>query len=122
MLQKRQATLMNGLALTSINRFKRPGAVLFVLTLIERVASVSGQVVAYEGIVLPENDSPPWDRYGTFDSQRWVDSGYYYQFVALGTWPGPNGQIDGNKRTCGELTGARGFFVTWREITNCPQS
>src|SRR5438552_12564210 len=86
------------------------------------VSTANGQIVCYEGDALPENDFAPWTRQGTLDALRWLDGGFFYQFLALGVWPGPNGQFDGYKRTMAEFTGPPSFFVTWREMNTCPRS
>jgi len=82
----------------------------------------AGQAVAYEGNVLPDNDPVPWTRYGTFDAQRWVDGGFFYQFLVQGVWSWPYGQVDGYRRTIAKFTGSPSFFVTWREMNTCPRS
>lgn len=83
---------------------------------------VRAQVTYYEGNAPPETDAFPWTRYGTFDCQRWVDNGIFYQLLAQECCPTGYGQNDGYKRTCGEFTGSSSFFVTWREMNTCPRT
>ena len=80
-----------------------------------------GQVGTYEGDVFPE--SAGWDRVGTFDADRWIDGGWFGQYVDLGEWaPGPRGEADYYQRSIAEFAGASTFFVEWRVETNVPSA
>lgn len=85
------------------------------------VTGLFTQSVTYEGNTLPDRANPPWERLGTFDAERWVEDGCFYQFCEIGMWaPPPFGEIDYYRRTIGEFSGVPQFFVAWRVHTSVP--
>ena len=76
-------------------------------------------VVSYEGNEFPEGADPPWERSGTFDCDRWLSNGWFFQAVDLGAWaPPPGGEQDKYQRFIGEFIGLPTFFIEWRLHTN----
>ena len=82
-------------------------------------AAALGDVVAFEGGDFPEDTEPAWQRFGTFDAERWISNGWFYQNVDLGDWaPPPGGEQDGYERSLGDFIGENEFFIEWRMETD----
>jgi hypothetical protein len=78
-------------------------------------------VVTYEGISFPEEDG--WQREGTFDTDRWIENGWFWQAPELGVWaPGPFGEADFHRRSIAEFAAEATFFVEWVVQTDAPAS
>jgi len=85
------------------------------------VASLSGQVITYEGSVIPETEG--WERRlaGTLGAERTVVDGWFVQTVGLPEgWPGPTGDADFYRMPLDAFVGAAQFFVEWRGETDNP--
>ncbi len=55
------------------------------------------------------------------DADRWLDDGWFYQFVELGAWePPPYGELDVYQRTIAEFAQLGSFFLEWRVETDAP--
>ncbi|MBU0718819.1 MAG: hypothetical protein KJ749_11265, partial [Planctomycetes bacterium] len=94
---------------------------LMLLALVIPTFVANAEVVVYDGSVMPE--SAGWQREGTFDSDRWIDDGWFCQLSELGEWePGPIGEMDFYRRSSGEFAGPESFFVEWVVATDVPAS
>jgi hypothetical protein len=79
-----------------------------------------GQVVTYDGSVMPELDG--WQREGSFDCDRWIEDGWFHQFCELGEWEEPIGETDVYRKSLAGFAGVGNFFVEWVVETDIPAS
>jgi hypothetical protein len=92
-----------------------------LLCLVVPVASGFAQVVVYDGSVMPESDG--WQREGSFDCDRWIDEGWFYQFCELPEgWPEPIGETDVYRKFLADFADVEGFFIEWVVETDIPAS
>ena len=91
-----------------------------VLVLVLFTSVVNASVVTYEADVFPEDTG--WERVGTFDAERWIDDGWFYQHAELGAWKGEIGETDFYQRSLADFAGAEEFFIEWRVQTDVPSS
>ena len=82
--------------------------------------SVHGEVVVYEGLILPETAG--WQRQGTFDAERWLEDGWFHQFAELGEWTEPVGETDVYRKSLADFVGVDDFFIEWIVETDIPAS
>jgi hypothetical protein len=90
------------------------------LLLTVSTAMAEGQVVVYDGSVMPEFDG--WQREGTFDCDRSIEDGWFHQFCELGEWEEPIGETDVYRKSLAGFAGVEDFFVEWVVETDIPAS
>lgn len=77
--------------------------------------------VMYEGNVFPEDAG--FERFATYDPDRWIDDGWFVQEIEQGA--GPGGPFGGERDTYHyDLPAFAGepFFIEWRLLTDAPNS
>jgi hypothetical protein len=78
-------------------------------------------VGTFEGDRVPEQVG--WERVGSFDADRWIKDGWFFQRVELGIWaPPPVGEADFYRRSVGAFAGAEHFFIEWQAESGAPES
>ena len=109
-------------AVTKWSRCRTSGMRCVILVSLLTLTTLAyGKVETYEANVLPEQAD--WERVGSFDTDRWIDDGWFFQHVELGVWgPPPIGEADFCRRPIPEFAGERVFFVEWRVETDAPSS
>jgi len=90
------------------------------ICLVGLAVPVSAQIVSYVGTSFPENSG--WTRDDRpFDPDRWLEDGWFYQYVEI-VHPDPPvyGEDDSYRRSIAEFTGTERFFVEWVVETDGP--
>ncbi len=82
----------------------------YVITVAAVAASATGQF-RYDCDVLPEEAG--FTRDGTFDAERWIDDGWFYQDIRGYGEGWHNGQFDGYRQPLAKYAGTDRFAAEW---------